>query len=228
IDVTDVGAPVGTTVEVADLLWNVPARLKFLKAEATEAGHITELVARIAMAYPELHVKLRHNGRTALEAPPDRDGFARAQALLGGRIAARMVVARGEENGVRVQCFLGAPELAQTTARGVQLFVGRRPIRDRGLLHALAMGYGELVPRGRYPVAIVLVDVPAGAVDVNVHPQKAEVRFSDPGAIYAAVRHVVQAGIARAPWRDEIGSAGPAGPVMLTAIASIAPPRLPF
>lgn len=225
VEVCEVGAPVGTTVEVADLLWNVPARLKFLKSEATEATHVTELVARIAMAYPELHLRLRHNGRTALESPPDRDGFARAQALLGARIAARMVAASGEEGGIRVRCFLGAPELAQTTARGVQLFVGRRPVRDRGLLHALAMGYGELVPRGRYPVAVVLVDVPNGAVDINVHPQKSEVRFSEPGAVYAAVRHVIQAGVARAPWRDEIGGAGP---VVMTAIASVAPPRLPF
>ncbi|CAN5346480.1 DNA mismatch repair endonuclease MutL [soil metagenome] len=229
-EVQEVGAPVGMTVEVADLLWNVPARLKFQKSEATEASHVTELVARLAMAYPELHLRLRHNGRTALEAPPYRDGFARAQALLGARIAARMVVSVGEEAGIRVQCFLGAPELAQTTARGVQLFVGRRPIRDRGLLHALAMGYGELVPRGRYPVAIVLVDLPNGAVDVNVHPQKSEVRFADPSAVYAAVRHVIQAGVARAPWRDEIGGAGP---VMMTA--RVAPPlqlpapgRLPF
>ena len=225
IDDTEIGAPVGTTVEVVDLLWNVPARLKFLKADATEASHITDLVAKIAMAYPELHLRLRHNGRTALDAPPDRDGFARAQALLGARIAARMIASSGEEGGVRVTCFLGAPELAQTTARGVQLFVGRRPIRDRGLLHALAMGYGELVPRGRYPVAVVLVDAPSGAVDVNVHPQKAEVRFSDPSAIYAAVRHVVQAGIARAPWRDELGAAGP---VVMNAMTSVAPPRLPF
>ena len=225
VDVTEVGAPVGTSIEVTDLLWNVPARLKFLKSEATEAAHVTELVARIAMAYPELHLRLRHNGRTALESPPDRDGFARAQALLGARIAARMVAASGEEGGIHVRCFLGAPELAQTTARGVQLFVGRRPVRDRGLLHALAMGYGELVPRGRYPVAVVLVDVPNGAVDINVHPQKSEVRFSEPSAVYAAVRHVIQAGVARAPWRDEIGGAGP---VVMTAIASVAPPRLPF
>ncbi len=225
IDVTEVGAPVGTTVEVADLLYNVPARLKFLKSEATEASHITELVARVAMVHHELHLRLKHNGRVALDAPPDRDGFARVQALLGGKIAARMVPASGQEGGVRVIAYLGAPELAQTTARGVQLFVGKRPVRDRGLLHAIAMGYGELVPRGRYPVAIVMVDVPAGAVDINVHPQKHEVRFSDPGAVCAAVRHVVQAGVEKAPWRDEIGGAGP---VMMTAIASIAPPKLPL
>jgi len=223
--VTEVGAPVGTTIEVADLLFNLPARLKFLKGEATEASHVTDLVGKVAMAHPHLHVRLRHNGRTALEAPPDRDGFARAQALLGARIASRMVAVSGEEGGVRVTAYLGAPELAQATARGVQLFVAKRPIRDRGLLHAIAMGYGELVPRGRYPIAIVHVDVPAGSVDINVHPQKLEVRFSEPTEVAAAVRHLVQAGVAAAPWRAEQGGAGP---IQMSAMTSVAPPRLPL
>lgn len=222
LGVSEIGAPVGTTVEVSDLLFNLPARLKFLKGEGTEASHVTELVGKLAMAYPQVHFRLRHNGRTALELPPDRDGFARARALLGARVAARMVPVSGEEAGVRIAAYLGAPDLAQTTARGVQLFVEKRPVRDRGLLHAVAMGYGELVPRGRYPVAVVLLDVPAGAVDVNVHPQKSEVRFADPAAVTAAVRHVVQAGVGAAPWRAESG----ATPVQM--IASVAPPALPF
>jgi len=225
IEVSEIGAPVGTTIEVADLLFNLPARLKFLKGEATEASHITDFVGKVAMAHPRLHVRLRHNGRTALETPPDRDGFARAQALLGPRIAARLVAVSGEEAGVRVTAYLGAPELAQATARGVQLFVGLRPIRDRGLLHAIAMGFGELVPRGRYPIAIVHVDVPAGAVDVNVHPQKLEVRFAEATEVAAAVRHIVQAGVAAAPWRTELGAAGP---IQMSAMTSVAPPRLAF
>nr|MBA3397701.1 hypothetical protein [Deltaproteobacteria bacterium] len=138
------------------------------------------------------------------------------------RVAARLVPISGEEAGIRVTAYLAAPELAQTTARCVQMFVGRRPVRDRGLLHAIAMGYGELVPRGRYPVAVILVDAPAGAVDVNVHPQKLEVRFADAAAVTTAVRHVVQAGVASAVWRAESG----AGPVQM--LASIAPPALPF
>jgi DNA mismatch repair protein MutL len=105
----------------------------------------------------------------------------------------------------------------------VQLFVGNRPIRDRGLLHAIAMGYGELVPRGRYPVAVVLVDAPAGSVDINVHPQKLEVRFADPAAACAAVRHVVAAAVAKAAWRSDS-----AQPLQMMAIASVAPPALPF
>jgi DNA mismatch repair protein MutL len=83
VSVTEVGAPVGTSVEVTDLLFNVPARLKFLKGETTEASHITELVTKVALAHPQLHLRLRHSGRVALDVPPDLDGFARAQAVLG-------------------------------------------------------------------------------------------------------------------------------------------------
>ena len=227
VEVDEVGAPVGTTLEVRDLLYNVPARLKFLKADPTEASHVTELCTRVALAHPALHLRLRHDGRAVLDAAPDRGGFARACALMGPRIAARMIEASGEEGGVRVACYLGAPALAQTTARGVQLFVGRRWVRDRGLLHALCMGYGELVPRGRYPLAVVFVDVPGGAVDVNVHPQKLEVRFADAGAVAAAVRHVVQAAVARAAWRDD----GAAAPVMMMTmtggLGGVAAPALP-
>ena len=221
VDVGEAGAPAGTTVEVADLLWNLPARLKFLKGEATEAGHVTELVGRLALAHPQVHFKLKHNGRTALDTPPDHDAFARVQAVLGAKVTQRMVEVRGEEGGVSVVAYLGAPELAQTTARGVQLFAGPRAIRDRGLLHALAMGYGELVPRGRYPIAMIVVTAPPGAIDINVHPQKLEVRFADPQAVYAAVRHVVARGVASAAWRSD-----GAGPIHLTAIAGVAAPMV--
>lgn len=219
----EVGAPAGTTIEVEDLLANLPARLKFLKGEATEASHITELVSRVAMAHPGLHLRLKHNGRTALDVPPDRDGFARVRALLGNRVASRMVTSSGQEAGVRVTAYLAAPELAQTTARGVQLFVGGRPIRDRGLLHAIAMGYGELIPRGRYPLAVIMLDAPAGSVDINVHPQKLEVRFSDAAVVCAAVRHVVAAAVAKASWRSD-----QAAPIQMMAVTSVTAPALPF
>ncbi len=222
--VSDAGAPVGTTFEIDQLFANVPVRLKFLKGDATEASHVTDLVAKVAMAHPHVHLRLKHNGRTALEVPADVDLAARVRALLGTRVASRLECASGEEQGVRVYAFLGAPEIAQATARGVQLFVGRRPIRDRGLLHAVTMGYGELIPRGRYPIAIVLIDVPDGKVDVNVHPQKLEVRFADAALVCAAVRHVVQAGVATASWRDEHGVT----PLHVSALTSIAPPPLPF
>ncbi len=221
--VSEIGAAPGTVIEVADLFYNVPARLKFLRGEGTEASHVTDVAAKLAMAHPGIAVVLKHNGRVALDVVPNRDGLHRAQALLGQRIGARLVATTGSDGGIRATAYLGAPELAQTTARGVQIFVGRRPIRDRGLLHAIAMGYGELVPRGRYPIAIVHLEVPAGSVDYNVHPQKLEVRFADANLVGTVVRRVVQQGIAGASWRTEVS-----GSVMMSALAQVAPPRLPF
>ncbi len=223
VDSSQVGAPVGTQIEARDLLYNVPARLKFLKGHATEASHVTDAVSKLAMAHPEVHFRLRHGSRTAIEAPmqvnPDTAGLERAKALLGARLGRRLHRVRGEENGIGVVAYLAAPEKSLTTSRGVQLFVGRRAVRDRGLLHAIKMGYGELVPRGRYPVAVLFVDVPDGSVDVNVHPQKLEVRFADAQAVYAAVRHTIARGVAQAPWLSE-----PAGASSLRVVASSAPP----
>ena len=201
----DIGAPIGTIVEVRDLLWNVPARLKFMKGDATEMGHVSEAVTRIAMAHPEVHVRLVSRGRTALEAPPSRDGFERVSALVGPAVADRMCRARGGESGVTVEAYLAAPELAQTTTRGMHFYVGKRWVRDRGLVQSVLLGYGELVPRGRYPNAVVFIELDGAEVDVNVHPQKLEVRFSDAQAVYAAVRHAVRDAIARAPWLGEGG-----------------------
>src|SRR5262249_27984453 len=142
----EIGAPPGTQVEVRDLLWNVPARLKFLKAEPTEAAHVTEAVTRLALGHPEVGFRLRHAGRLALDLPPVSSLLERARAVLGRRLGARLHWAESEEAGVAVRLLLAPPDEAQTTSRGATLFVGRRFVRDRGLLHALVMGYGELVP----------------------------------------------------------------------------------
>jgi DNA mismatch repair protein MutL len=219
----EVGAAVGTAVEVRDLLWNVPARLKFMKAESTEAAHVTEAVSRLAMAHPGVHFRLRHGGRVALELPPHGAPLERARAIVGRQLAARLHAAEGEESGVRLRVFLAPPDEAGTTSRGVSFYVGRRYVRDRGLLHALVMGYGELVPSGRYPQAIVFLDPPEGTVDVNVHPQKVEVRFARPQEVFAALRHTVARALGGAPWLGERPGARPS-PVAMYAVASPEPP----
>src|SRR5262249_10784420 len=142
-DIEPAGLPVGTQVEVRDLLWNVPARLKFLKGEPAEAAAVTETIARITLAHPEVAFRLRHGGRVALDVGAHKALLDRAQAVTGRK---SLIGAEGWENGIRVRAFLAPPEEAQTTSRGVWLYVGRRHVRDRGLLHAAVMGYGELVP----------------------------------------------------------------------------------
>jgi DNA mismatch repair protein MutL len=213
-DAHEVGMAEGTQVEVRDLLYNTPARLKFLKADATETSHCLEAVERLALAWPEVHFRVRTGGRLALDLPPHRSLLERIRAALGRRGAARggeLVETQGEEGGIGVHAFLGAPEESGATGRACRTYVNRRFVRDRQLLHAVGMGYGELVERGRFPLALVYLDIGGGALDVNVHPQKLEVRFARPQDVQAAVRHVIARALAAAPWLER----APSRPVRL-------------
>jgi DNA mismatch repair protein MutL len=205
----EAGMPTGTQVEVRDLFFNTPARAKFLKAESTEEANVLEAVLRLALAHPEVHFRVRRGGRVVRDWPPHRNLGERVRAVLAQRGAGALHEAAGEEAGHRVRAFLAGPEEASTTARSTFLFVGGRFVRDRSLLHALALGYGALLEKGRYPLAALFLDVPGREVDVNVHPQKLEVRFARAQEVYAAVRHVVGAAIARAPWLATADAARP-------------------
>jgi DNA mismatch repair protein MutL len=199
-EASEVGMPPGTQLEVRDLFFNTPARAKFLKSEGTETGNISEAVLRLGLAHPEVHLRLRANGRPMLDLPAQSAMAERVRAGLARRGAGVLHEAAGSEGGCSVRAFLGSPEEAASTPRSTFLFVGRRFVRDRSLLHALSMGYGELLEKGRYPLAALFLEVPGAEVDVNVHPQKLEVRFARAQEVYAAVRHVVGAAVARAPW----------------------------
>jgi DNA mismatch repair protein MutL len=130
------------------------------------------------------------------------------RAALARRGAGALHEADGEEGGNRVRAFLADPDAATTTARATYLFVGGRAVRDRSLLHAVSQAYGPLLEKGRYPLAAVFLDVPGSDLDVNVHPQKLEVRFARAQEVYAAVRHVLGAALSRAPWLEQAAGAG--------------------
>jgi len=196
----EIGMPPGTQVTVRDLFFNTPARGKFLKAEATETANVSEAMLRLGLAHPSVHLRLRVGGRVALDLPVHRDLAERVRAALARRGASALHEAAGDEGGNQVRAFLAGPEEVSATARSTFLFVGGRFVRDRSLLHALALGYGPLLEKGRYPLAALFLDLPGHEVDINVHPQKMEVRFARAQEVYAAVRHVVGAAIARAPW----------------------------
>ena len=206
-DAREAGIPDGTQIEVRDLFFNTPARQKFQKSEATETANVSEAMLRLGLAHPTVHFRLRAGGRQALDLPLHGDLGERVRAALARRGASVLHEAAGEEGGVRVRAFLAGPDEASTTPRSTFLFVGGRFVRDRSLLHALAFGYGALLEKGRYPLATLFVDVPGQELDVNVHPQKLEVRFARPQEVYSAVRHVVGAAIARAPWLAQAGTA---------------------
>jgi DNA mismatch repair protein MutL len=239
-DAREVGIPVGTQVEVRDLFFNTPARAKFGKSEPTETANVSEALLRLALANPAAHLRLRVAGRVAMDLPPHRDAAERVRAALARRGAGALHEAEGEEGGCYVHAFLAGPDESTNTTRNTFLFVGGRFVRDRNLLHALGLGYGALLEKGRYPMAALFIDVPGPDVDVNVHPQKLEVRFARAQEVYAAVRHIVGAAIARAPWlrttddrpmrtftqppRVETSASGGARPVRVGA-AALALPR---
>jgi len=199
-DAREAGIPVGTQVEVRDLFFNTPARAKFGKSEATETANVSEALLRLALANPGAHLRLKVAGRLAMDLPPHRDLGERVRAALARRGAGALHEAAGEEGGCRVRAFMAGPDESTNTTRNTFIFVGGRFVRDRNLLHALGLGYGALLEKGRYPMAALFLDVPGQDVDINVHPQKLEVRFARAQEVYAAVRHVVGAAIARAPW----------------------------
>ena len=189
-ELSPMGRGVGTRVEVASLFVNVPARRKFLRSEATEVGHCTDTMVRLAISHPGVHLRLRHGGRTLLDLPA-ADLPERIAAVLARRVRAPITRVQGVHEGVDVEAFL-APPHAAVKGRGQSfVVVRRRVVRERALASAITAAYGDALPAGHGPVACLRVDPPAGEVDVNVHPQKAEVRFSNPQAVYAAARHVL-------------------------------------
>ena len=178
------GSAPGTTIEVKDLFFNVPARRKFLKSTATESAHVSDVVVFAALARPEIAFTLVRDGRVAREFPPAASRDERARVVFPNDELARC---DGQEERVGVSAFLGAPERARAGAHGLHLVVNGRPVRDHRLARAVAQAYGSVLEPGRYPLGVVYIDLPTEEVDVNVHPQKAEVRFARGRALYDLV-----------------------------------------
>ena len=194
------GGPAGTRIEVADLFESLPARRKFLKAASTEWTHVADWLARAALALPAVHFDVSREDKPAWSWPATGDRLARIAAVLSEREAEALVPAELEREGLRLRAFVSRPDAHRRTADGLYLYVNGRPVRDRLLRHALLEAYRDWLPRGRYPTAILELDLPAEAVDVNVHPAKWEVRFAEPGAIHRLVSAVVRRAIEARGW----------------------------
>ncbi|MBU0515556.1 MAG: DNA mismatch repair endonuclease MutL [Proteobacteria bacterium] len=192
----------GTIVSVADLFFNVPARRKFLRQPSTELGHLQTAFIRQALARADVHLRLSADGRR-LHLLPDQTPAQRVAALLGPELVRRGARVDLDHGPLRVTGFIGPPTLTRPSGGEVYTFLGGRFIRDRLVNHALFGVFRGLLPRGRFPVAVLWLEMDPALVDVNVHPTKAEVRFRRPDQVYEAVQTIV----ARA-----LGLAGPASP----------------
>src|SRR6266446_4846704 len=219
-DVKDAAHPRGTTIGVRDLFFNTPARRKFLRSEATESYHLTNLVTHYALAHPEISFTLTNNGRETLRVAPAKDLRERAYQIFGAQFldgllevdnraadAARALPAQI----ARVQGFVSAPRERRTSRDAQFLFVNGRFVRDRLIGRALSEGYRSILPHGVYPAALLFIEVPLEEVDVNVHPAKTEVRFRRAAAVADAVREAVRAGLSSAGYAPttEIRDAAP-------------------
>jgi DNA mismatch repair protein MutL len=191
------GAP-GTRIEVKHLFFNTPVRKKFLKTTSTELGHVCETVTRLALAYPALHLTLKHNGKQVYEVPatatlPDRIGL-----FFGADVRNALYEVDERRGPARLYGYIADPACDRGNAKLQYLFLNGRWIRDRGLGYAIHEGYRGLLMTGRYAVAFLFLELPPDHVDVNVHPTKAEVRFRDASALF----HLVLSTI-RAKWNQQ-------------------------
>jgi DNA mismatch repair protein MutL len=207
-DVKDAAHPSGTTVLVRDLFFNMPARRKFLRSEATESFHLTNLVTHYALAHPEIAFTLTNNGREVLRADQANDLRERAYQIFGAEFLENLLEVNGGHSKVaQVSGFVSAPRDRRTSRDSQYLFVNGRFVRDRLIGRALSEGYRSILPHGVYPAALLFIETPLEEVDVNVHPAKTEVRFRRAAAVADAVRESVRSALASAGYvRAEVPS----------------------
>ncbi len=185
----------GTEFEIRSLFFNVPARLKFLKSEATESFHITNLVTHYALANPQIAFTLTNNGRESIQTTPVETLRERAYQLFGGDFVNALIEVFGEAGELKITGFVSSPSVTRTTRDSQYFFVNGRFVRDKVLSRALTEAYRAMMPAGVYPSAMLFVELPPSDVDVNVHPAKTEVRFVRSSIVYDTVRDAVRVSI---------------------------------
>lgn len=195
--VSPLARAVGTSVEVRALFYNVPARRKFLKTNNTEFAHCLNVVTHYALAFPEKNFRVTHNGLEVLNAPPTESTRDRIATLLGSQTLDHLLEFEAEEGGYSILGFTSAPSLSRADTSMLNFFVNRRIIKDKLLIHAVRASYEDLLPKGRTPVVYLLMTMPNGEVDVNVHPSKTEVRFKDSSRVHSLVVNTLKDALAR-------------------------------
>jgi DNA mismatch repair protein MutL len=195
--VRDWAGPVGTSIEVRQLFFNTPARLKFLKSRNTELGHMVNVVSQLALAHPGVRFRFAHEQQMLLDLPPTVTTLDRLAAIWGAEIGRQLIPIEEREGSLLLSGFVSPPTWSRASRDGQYLFVNGRMVRDRILLHALSEAYRHILPEKRHPMVFVFLALPPQDVDVNVHPHKTEVRFAQPDLVHAVVREAVQRGLSR-------------------------------
>ncbi|MGH6907174.1 MAG: DNA mismatch repair endonuclease MutL [Aestuariivirga sp.] len=195
----------GTEVEVRDLFYATPARLKFLKTERTETAEAAEVIRRASLAHPHVGFSFVTEERRLIDAPPGEAEAHRITRVMGAEFMKNAVAFEGSREGVEVRGFAGLPTWSRAQASMQYIFINGRPVRDKLLGGAVRGAYADLMGRGRFPAIVLFVNCPPDRVDVNVHPAKAEVRFRDGGLVRSLVVNAVRGALAGNGQRPDTG-----------------------
>ncbi len=202
------GMAEGTVISVRNLFFNTPARLKFMKSSETEAGHIGDIITRLAISRPEVRFAYSNDGKMVFRAV-GADMKERIATLLGRSLTVDLYPVCFDSEWASITGFAAKPECNRSSATHFYTYINGRFIRDRVVQHAVLQAYRSLLERGRYPVVVLFIDVPAGDVDINVHPTKHEVRFRDQGRIHDAIVAAVEKVVRGTPWIRRTADATP-------------------
>lgn len=224
VEVREVGREQGTTVDMTDLFYNVPARRKFLKSQQTEGAHLLDVLQRYALGRPTVRFIYKHGGQELLAISPREDDPARLARVLGRETARRMFPFSGQVGGLLLSGFLGRPDLDRGRPDQLFLYVSGRPVKDRLLTRAVLDAYRPRLASGRYPVAVIFADMDHRQVDVNVHPAKTEVRFRHPEEVFKTTVQVINQALAQN--LNAVFRPGPPKPVVSPATALWPPARV--
>lgn len=190
--IDETGAPAGTTVEVRDLFFNIPARRKFLRAPKTETDHIVDTLTRSVLPFPDLSFKLEDSGKTIINLPAAEKVLPRIFALMGRKVAEAMTETEEKQPEITVRAYLAPPEMSRTRGDRLFVYVNGRNIRDRLITRAIMEGYGQRLMKGRYPQSVIFIGLDPSQVDVNVHPTKQEVKFHNNSAVFQVIVDTIQ------------------------------------
>ncbi len=193
--VSEVAVRDGTTMEIRDLFYNTPARLKFLKSTPSELSRAVEAVGHLAIANPAIAFRVRHGNAETFATPGTGDHLAAISAVWSRDIARKLIPIEHESGDLRVQGFIATPDLTRPGRSHELFYVNGRPIKSRLLGHALEEAFRSLTPESRYPIAVIFVDIHPDMVDVNVHPTKTEVKFTRDGEVHHAVSQAVKSAL---------------------------------
>jgi len=189
--------PRGTQITVEDLFFNVPARRKFMRSESYELSQITTYCTHYALAFPKIHFTLKSGAFEVLSAPPVEDFRERIFQIFGGDLLGELVEYRKDygRSGLKIHLFTSRPHVQKYNRNSMFFFVNGRLVRDKILLHAISEAYRSVLPSGTFPVTILFITIPFDDVDVNVHPQKTEIRFKHQSFIHDAIRDAILSGL---------------------------------